>query len=83
MLRYGITPEDYGRLHKAQDGRCAICREKEKTRRRLSVDHNHTTNIVRGLLCAFCNVLLGLAKDDPKLLGRAIGYLNKEREGGE
>jgi hypothetical protein len=42
------------------------------------IDHNHTTGKVRGLLCCDCNLLLGYAKDDEKLLAKSIEYL-KER----
>src|SRR5712671_223223 len=35
---------------------CAICRRSESGfKNRLSVDHNHKTHKVRGLLCFFCN----------------------------
>lgn len=52
--RYKITVEDYDRLLKEQGGGCAICGYKP-TGRRLSVDHNHKTGKVRGLLCMLCN----------------------------
>jgi hypothetical protein len=47
----------------------------------LSVDHNHTTGAVRGLLCANCNLAIGYANDDPVVLRKAIAYLDKY-EGG-
>jgi hypothetical protein len=50
----GISDDAYKRLFAAQDGGCAICGNPPKTRR-LSVDHNHRTNRVRGLLCFRCN----------------------------
>ena len=39
------------------------------------VDHCHDTKKVRGLLCAKCNTLLGMAKDDVSILQNAITYL--------
>lgn len=59
------------KMEKAQGGRCAICRK----RRTLVVDHDHVTRRVRGLLCLNCNVMLGHAKDDPKILTAGAAYL--------
>lgn len=50
---YGITVEDYDRMFDEQGGVCAICGN--GTKRRLAVDHNHETGVVRGLLCPRCN----------------------------
>jgi hypothetical protein len=63
---------------KIQDGRCAICRKKPQTGRRLSVDHDHKTGEVRGLLCTLCNQGLGYFKDDPGRLGAALEYLTAQ-----
>lgn len=36
--------------------KCAICNKPSSAfKKRLSVDHNHTTNKIRGLLCYRCN----------------------------
>jgi hypothetical protein len=43
----------------------------------LSVDHDHKTLLVRGLLCRPCNDLLGHARDDPEFFTRAKVYLEK------
>jgi len=42
-------------------------------------DHNHTSGKVRGLLCSNCNILLGLVKEDVKVLAKAVAYLNKHQ----
>jgi hypothetical protein len=73
--RYGITAQEYNRMYEIQGGRCAICRRATGATRRLSVDHDHKTALVRGLLCRICNNLLGHARDDPELFRRAIDYL--------
>jgi hypothetical protein len=62
---------------KVQNNSCLICGKKE-TKRRLSVDHNHKTGKVRGLLCSHCNHILGLSYDNIKILQSAINYLNKK-----
>lgn len=49
------TVDQYAAMMKAQDGRCAICRDAKNYA--LRVDHCHETGVVRGLLCSRCNVL--------------------------
>lgn len=72
---YGIQPDDYDKMYAAQDGKCAICRRATGLTRRLSVDHDHATGKVRGLLCRVCNDLLGHARDDVDFFYRAMQYL--------
>lgn len=74
---YGITIEAYEWMLAAQGGGCAICgaTRGNSRRKRLAVDHDHTTGRVRGLLCYQCNSLVGNAKDDPEVLSAAIVYL--------
>jgi len=50
---------------------CVICGSTEK----LVVDHCHTTNQIRGMLCNHCNRGLGHFRDDPELLEFARIYL--------
>ncbi|KKN66086.1 hypothetical protein LCGC14_0475640 [marine sediment metagenome] len=58
-IRYGMTIEDYNKIFIKQNGCCAICgRQQSKQKRRLSVDHNHKTGQIRGLLCQSCNAHL-------------------------
>ena len=74
--RYGITLDDYNKMWTDQAGCCAICGTHQSTlNKSLSVDHCHTTGIVRGLLCNPCNVALGLAKDNITTLQNMIKYL--------
>lgn len=78
LKRYGLTIEQYEQLLAQQNRRCKICgvEASDKRGRRLCVDHDHTTNTVRGLLCSNCNNGLGRFKDKPGLLFRAVDYLN-------
>lgn len=73
---YGITPDDYERMLREQDNVCAICKQPCE-RGDLCIDHNHNTKAVRGLLCRRCNQILGLFKDDPKLLAENLDVLHQ------
>lgn len=78
---FGISIEDYRALFAEQSGVCAICQGPGKPEKRLSVDHNHNTGKIRGLLCDSCNHSLGLLKESPEVLRRAAEYLEKEFPG--
>lgn len=76
--KYGITSEQYFILLEKQGGVCAICEQPEKYKnKKLAVDHCHKTKKIRGLLCFRCNATIGQFKDEIKLFGNAISYLNK------
>lgn len=77
MKRYGLTVEQYNQMFAEQGGVCAICGQQEvhEYRRRLSVDHNHETGEVRGLLCHACNTGLGKFGESAERLQRAVNYL--------
>lgn len=78
VLKYPISKEQYLELLNKQEGKCAICeRTQEELGKPLFVDHDHITGEVRGLLCHRCNILLGHAKDEPKILLAAVTYLQK------
>jgi hypothetical protein len=58
---YGISKLDYDRMYQIQGGECKICKvHQTDLKKRLSVDHDHITGKVRGLLCTRCNVCLGI-----------------------
>jgi hypothetical protein len=76
--RYGITRDDYWELYHSQGGHCYICQRATGTgRKRLTVDHDHKTGLVRGLLCSTCNTILGHFRDDPAVAQRVIDYLGE------
>lgn len=52
--KYKITLEEYNLILAKQNGVCKICGSRPKTRR-LHLDHNHKTDVIRGLLCYRCN----------------------------
>jgi Autographiviridae endonuclease VII len=77
---YGITAAQYDEWNDAFGGVCHICEKGCPTKRRLATDHNHVTELVRGLLCINCNKGLGNFKDSIDLLKKAIAYLEFAQE---
>ena len=71
--KWGITPEQFDSLLKAQGYKCGICGRVEE--KYWKVDHNHTTDDIRGLLCHRCNTGIGLLGDDVRRLLSACQYL--------
>lgn len=53
--QFSITPDEYEELLLFQGGGCGICGRPPKEGKRLAVDHDHNSGVVRGLLCFFCN----------------------------
>lgn len=79
---YGITLDQYNKMLSDQYGKCAICKmpetlldNKQKDIRKLAVDHCHSTNRIRGLVCFRCNTILGKVDDSVELLNQLIDYL--------
>ena len=75
--RYGITPEQYDKMLLAQHNQCKICLVEFGALRvkKASIDHDHNTKRVRGLLCSRCNSAIGMLRDSAFNLQRAIAYL--------
>lgn len=71
LARYGMTTEEITELKKAG---CELC----GSLKILHIDHNHNTNLVRGVLCTNCNRGLGHFKDSPELLKKAAEYLEEK-----
>lgn len=77
---HGITLEEYLDRAERQNFKCAICggdnfKIKECSSGGLVVDHCHATGKIRGLLCHNCNRALGLLKDSPLSIQRALNYI--------
>jgi hypothetical protein len=92
LTLYGLTPQDYRDLYRAQHGACYICRTAKgknpddpqgRGGRRLGVDHNHalgaTRQAVRGLLCTGGDRTCNriIGWLDVHQLRRAVDYLEK------
>lgn len=85
--RFGITETEYGEIWDEQNGHCAICGDppssnctkSDGTPKLFSIDHDHETGKVRGLLCIRCNSMLGFAHDNCEILLKAAEYLLKHQ----
>ena len=86
--KYGMTLEQRDQRLLDQDSRCTICKREilfvnvqtgASAINAAHVDHCHTTNVVRGILCRGCNVGLGQFEDDSTRLRKAADYLELYR----
>lgn len=70
------TDTVYNELSVQQEQKCAIClRNQEDLKYKLCVDHNHETNLIRGLLCMNCNAALGHFSDNIGNIKISLRYL--------
>lgn len=72
IKKYGITLEQYDEMYTSQGGKCKICKDVYEV---LYVDHNHSTNKVRGLLCNKCNSAIGFLGEKEENFISAMEYL--------
>lgn len=77
---YGLVDGEYERMYQEQGGVCAICQRATGATKRLAVDHDHDTGLVRGLLCGPCNKLVGYFRNSPEAFDRAAVYLRRAQE---
>lgn len=76
-----LSPDEYETRLESQGGVCAICGN-PPAKRKLSVDHDHATGLVRGLLCFRCNRALPAYLKRDWLL-QAFAYLDEHARRGE
>ena len=69
--KFNLTEDQYNDLMKNEN--CQICNV-ELTKK--CIDHCHSTNKIRGVLCNNCNTALGLVGDNINTLQKMIEYLN-------
>jgi hypothetical protein len=83
--RHKLSNAEFDSILRKQNNLCAVCEESFSDANVPHVDHDHLCcqglyscgECVRGLLCGKCNRGIGLLKDDPRVLGRALRYLEK------
>lgn len=75
--QYNISPEERNKILEAQGKVCAGCKRPESDfKRALSVDHDHSTHIIRGLLCWQCNSLLPSRRNIKEVFKNLMIYLD-------
>ena len=87
--KYGINRQDYDAMRAQQEYCCAICGMHEDDAaeihgvkakyRKLAIDHCHESGNVRGLLCVRCNLMIGYALDNTRILDSGMTYLRTAR----
>src|SRR5882724_10053746 len=74
--KYNITLDEYKAILEAQGGLCAICRKPQIAfKLPFHVDHDHSTHLVRGLLCWPCNSMIPRRRNTIELIRRMLVYL--------
>jgi hypothetical protein len=74
--RYNLTYDEYKQMFISQNNCCKICgKDSPGTKLGWHIDHDHSTNRVRGVLCHQCNNILGKVKDSIPYLEKFIQYL--------
>jgi len=84
MKKYDMTIEDRDSLLSSQNGKCAGCGKNDcewvqGMNNSWHIDHDHLTNIVRGILCGACNTAVGMVRDNVTVLQALIDYLLKHQ----
>ncbi len=74
---WGLSMEEVEDMQKSQGYRCGACGNQSK---KLSLDHNHDTGLIREFLCDACNCALGYVQDDISRLKQIIAYLEKHSD---
>ena len=80
QYKYGLTREQLAALGE----HCQICgvlttvgKTPKGVRTQRCVDHDHSTDAVRGLLCSRCNFAVGLLDESPDRFRAAAAYLER------
>jgi hypothetical protein len=76
---FGISVEEYDRRKKLQGRRCGLCGEPMRGRKPAVLDHDPKTGQIREFVHRGCNILIGLARENPTFLRKIERYINKHR----
>jgi Recombination endonuclease VII len=70
--KYRLRKSDWEKMLLGQGNLCKLCLKVPP----VHVDHNHETGEVRGLLCAGCNLTVGLLETEPARMQNIKEYLS-------
>jgi hypothetical protein len=63
------------RMIDSQNHQCACCNEElYPTHGNICVDHDHSTGVVRKILCRSCNMALGIMNENPDKITKLLQY---------
>jgi hypothetical protein len=78
LKTFNLSIEEYNTLLSKQNNCCAICGINEHDlKHKLSIDHDHISGKIRGLLCNKCNSTLGFLSENLEFFDKAKEYLIK------
>lgn len=66
---------DFNTLKLIQKNRCGICNVEFPSDPQATIDHDHDTGLVRGLLCRKCNSGIGMLQENWELLEKASQWV--------
>lgn len=80
---YGITEAQFDEILVGQRGCCAVCGTDDPGERQWMIDHDHKCcpgigscgQCIRGIVCYYCNFMLGNSRDNPQILLAGAKYL--------
>jgi uncharacterized C2H2 Zn-finger protein len=75
-----LSEKDKDQIREEHFNRCDICGSNTIKNKKIAIDHDHKDNSIRGVLCHKCNTILAFAKDDVRILAKAIVYLTTPPE---
>jgi|ERR1700676_714448 len=80
---FGVDLEYVTQKLHSQEGKCSICSKPLNSSTggtKPQLDHDHSTGMLRDLLCVRCNRVLGLVGDSVELLMKFVSYIQRHKE---
>lgn len=83
LNQHKLREQDLRDFMDRQRGCCKICGKSLVNplfnKSDMHIDHNHTSGVVRGLLCCNCNHLVGVCLEDTSILRNTIEYIEENK----